>query len=448
MSEQNPPGTPAEGPDPFAELLKGLIDEPAPEQTDPAQPASEQPATSSADVPTVAFTPVESPAPEASPVEPTPAAAPADEPTVAFSPEPAPSDAEPAAPFPAPAAAVSEPIPAAGTPSSGLAPTVVLPGAVDPTAATTVLAGGGGGLPPSEPPRGGGFRDWDPRRKALFITLVSVAGLLLIALVILLVVLLGGGKAEPGPTPTRTGTSAPTPTPTRSATPTPTPTPTPTVKPAVQSFTVNSNTAVCADTGAGTNVTMHFAWTVVGNPTQIAIASGPAAMDAIANPFQNNLPATATDFQMPFGCANAQLTYSLTLAGADGQHYSGVVTVVRQVTPPPVPAPTLTSVSWSDGTDYVTCPSFDNGDMVAKDVTWASTPDNTTVEIWLATSDSGYPGSGGSFAKVVGNLGANGTYSVPIDCGTSGAESYFTVHVIASNISGSTDAYLDGRTAS
>jgi len=354
MSEQNPPGTPAEGPDPFAELLKGLIEEPTAEQpaaapapAEPVQPAAapapEQPATSSADLPTVAFTPFETPAVVPPSVEQSAVTAPPlEEPTVAFSPAPAAAFPEPTSAFPEPTAVLPEPIAASGTPSSGLAPTVVLPGAIDPTAATTVLAGGaGGGLPPSEPPKGGGFRDWDPRRKALFITLVSIAGVLLIALVILLIVLLGGNKGDQ-PTPTTSPTGTSTPTPTRSATPTPTPTPT--VKPAVQSFTVNSNTAVCADTGAGTNVTMHFAWTVVGNPTQIAIASAPNAIDAIANPFQNNLPATATDFQMPFGCSNAQLTYSLTIAGPDGQHYSGVVTVVRQYTPPaPVPTnPTIT----------------------------------------------------------------------------------------------------------
>lgn len=301
MSDQDPPGTPAEGPDPFAELLKGLQEEPTP--------------TAPADVPTVAFP---------MPGEPTPAFSAAEQPTVVF---------------PAP-----EPVPAAGTPSAGeVPPTVVLPGTFDPTAATTVLAGGGGaGLPPQEPPTGGGgFRDWDPRRKALFITLISAAGVLLIALVILLVVLLSpkGDGPGPDPDPSPSRSSTPTPTPTRSSSPTPTPTPA--VKPAVQSFTVNSNTAQCADTGAGTVVTMHFAWTVVG-ATQIAIGSGPAAIDAIANPFQNNLPETATDFQMPFACSNGQLTYTLTIAGPDGQHYSGVVSVVRQVTPP---APTNAQVT-------------------------------------------------------------------------------------------------------
>jgi len=331
MSEQHPPGTPAEGPDPFDELLKGLVEEPA-----APQPVAPEPSVpSSADVPTVAFTPVETPPVVPPSVEQSPVTAPPlEEPTVAFAP-PAASDA--------PTTAFPEPIPAAGTPSSGLAPTVVMPGSLDPTAATTVLAGGaGGGLPPSEPPSGGGFRDWDPRRKALFITLIAAAGVLLIALIVLLVVVLGGSGKDPGPTPSPTRTSAtPTPTPTRS-TATPAPTPTPTVKPAVQSFTANSNTAVCADTGAETNVTMRFSWNVVGNPTQIAIASAPNAIDAIANPFQNNLPATATDFQMPFACSNAQLTYSLTAAGPDGQHYSGVVTVVRQYTPPAPTNPTIT----------------------------------------------------------------------------------------------------------
>lgn len=343
MSDQNPPGTPAEGPDPFAELLKGL-------QEEPAAPAP-------ADVPTVAF-PV--------PGEPTPAYSAAEQPTVVF---------------PAP-----EPVPAAGTPSAGeVPPTVVLPGTFDPTAATTVLAGGGGaGLPPQEPPTGGGgFRDWDPRRKALFITLISAAGVLLIALVILLVVLLSpkGDGPGPDPDPSPSRSSTPTPTPTRSSSPTPTPTPA--VKPAVQSFTVNSNTAQCADTGAGTVVTMHFAWTVVG-ATQIAIGSGPAAIDAIANPFQNNLPDTATDFQMPFACSNAQLTYTLTIAGPDGQHYSGVVSVVRQVTPPPPPAPTNPTITQFtvERLDSNVCdPDNPTAPPIPRiKVTWA-TKDATAVDI-------------------------------------------------------------------
>jgi len=328
MSEQNPPGTPAEGPDPFAELLKGLVEEPTAEQSvPPAQPVPAQPATGSVDVPTVAFTPVEEPAVVRPAVEQSPVTSPPlQEPTAAFSPEAT--------------AALPEPIAASGTPSAGLPPTVVLPGTLDPTAATTVLAGGaGGGLPPSEPPRGGGFRDWDPRRKALFITLVSVAGVLLIALVVLLVVLLSGRGDEPTPTPTRTGTSAPTPTPTRTGTPTPTPTPTPTVKPAIQSFAASAPQVTCTDQTS--NVPVKLGWTVVGNPTQIAIASGPQIVDAIANPFQNGLPSTATDFQMQFSCANTQWAYTLTIQAPDGNKYSQVITITRNYTPPAPTNPTI-----------------------------------------------------------------------------------------------------------
>lgn len=389
MSDQNPPGTPAEGPDPFAELLKGLQEEPAP-------PAP-------ADVPTVAFP---------APAEPVPAfpAAP-DVPTVAFpvpgEPTPAYSAAEqPTVVFPAP-----EPVPAAGTPSAGeVPPTVVLPGTFDPTAATTVLAGGGGaGLPPQEPPTGGGgFRDWDPRRKALFITLISAAGVLLIALVILLVVLLSpkGDGPGPDPDPSPSRSSTPTPTPTRSSSPTPTPTPA--VKPAVQSFTVNSNTAQCADTGAGTVVTMHFAWTVVG-ATQIAIGSGPAAIDAIANPFQNNLPETATDFQMPFACSNGQLTYTLTISGPDGQHYSGVVSVVRQVTPPaPTPDPTITSFNVTYDSAFDACTS-DPASFVNPTFTWV-TANSTEVAIAVDRLTNAFDGA------YANGLPSSGNATMPFDC--------------------------------
>lgn len=361
MSAQNPPGTPADGPDPFAELLKGLIEEPteqaAAAPAEPAAPAAAQPpVTSSADVPTVAFTPFEAPvvlpSAEQSPVT----GPPLEDPTIAFAPVPAVDPTASAPAFPAPDSSLPEPIPAAGTPSAGLAPTVVLPGATDPTAATTVLAGGigGGGLPPGGPPRGGGFRDWDPRRKALFITLISIAGVLLIALVILLVVILGNRDADPTPTSSPTSTSAPTPTPTRTSTPTPTPTPT--VRPAVQAFTASSNTAVCPDTNAGTRVAVQLAWTVIGDAADIAIASAPSAIDAFTNPFQTNLPTTASGFEMPFACDSAQLTYSLTVAAKDGQRYSGAVTIVRQYTPPP-PAPNPTISSWSASPTTLVCPA-------------------------------------------------------------------------------------------
>ncbi|HWL02423.1 MAG TPA: hypothetical protein VNQ52_08645, partial [Microbacteriaceae bacterium] len=300
------------------------------------------------------------------------------------------------------------PIPAAGTPSSGLAPTVVMPGSLDPTAATTVLAGGaGGGLPPSEPPRGGGFRDWDPRRKALFITLIAAAGVLLIALIVLLVVVLGGSGKDPDPDPTPTRTSAtPTPTPTRS---TPTPTPTPTIKPAIQSFSVDTNTAVCADTAAGTTVMLHFAWTVVGPTTQIAIASGANAVDAIASPFQNNLPATETRFPMPFGCNNAQLTYSLTAAGPDGQHYSGVVTVVRQYTPPaPVPNPTISSFNVVYDAAFDTC-TTDPLSIANPTFNWA-TNNSTEVAIAVDHLASAFDG-----AYTTG-LPSTGSATMPFDC--------------------------------
>ncbi len=288
-----------------------------------------------------------------------------------------------------------------------LAPTVVLPGTqLDPTAATTVLGGGSGG-PPVEPPKGGGFSSWEPRRKALFIALMAVAGVLFIAIVVLLIVLITGSKPGPTPSPSPSPTVSPTVTPSPTKSPTPTPTPVPTAA-TITSFVADVTSFSCPNT---TQVnTVKLTW-VAPNAVVAAIAKGTAQVYALTTqPNWNGLaPQGALSVQLP--CSEpGTWVYTLTVAGTDNQKKSqtSTITVNAYTPPPPVAAPALTSVSWTDGTDYVLCPSFDDGDVVTKSVSWASTPSVNGVEVWLATSDSAYPGPSGTFVQAASGLPATG----------------------------------------
>jgi len=391
MSEQNPPGVPEGGPDPFDELLKGLREE----STEPAPaPAEAAPEVSSVDQPTVAFTPVDQTAPLAP-----------EEPTVAFAPQP-----EAANPVP-------EPVPPYVAP--GLPPTVALPGTFEPTAATSVLGGAGGGVPPEEPPSGGGgFKDWDPRRRTLFIVLVSLAGVLLIALVVALIAFaVNGNQPNPDPTGTRTTSpthsSTPTPTPSRSATPTPTPTPTAAPKPAVQSFAVTPTTAECSNGNAATKVTLHFSWNITGTTTDVVLAAN-------GNAVKNGLRPAETDYLLEFGCDSAQVTYTITAVAPDGQRYSGTpATVNRKLPDPPAPpaAPTVSSFDASPATaDCSASPS----PIVT--LTW-NTTNATSVAI------SGVPGT----------FAASGSTTTTYDC----AQEQITYTLTATGASGTSPATAD-----
>ena len=314
MSNDNPPPIGGE-PDPFAELLKGLAEEPPPQP--PTQPVAPVPNEPPAPIPAVPGRPSGPPSS-------------ADVPTVAM---------------PAPNAANAPNPPSGGEPPADI-PTVVLPGAYPaPTAATTVLPGGYDVPPPEQPGAGGGYGGWDPRRKALFWVLIGVAAALLVALVILLVMLFSPkGGAAPTSSPTRPAPSS-SPTPSRTPSSTPTPTPTATAAPAVQSFTVTTNTSdptIEACTDQSSTLTVKLAWTTIG-AKQVAIKGASGFTDALDSPDFNNLPATATNYEMPFPCSQPSWTYTLTMAGADGEHRSGVLTVTRQYNPPAPPTPTLDS---------------------------------------------------------------------------------------------------------
>lgn len=322
MSDDTPqPATPEL--DPFEQLLLGLSEPNPAEPAAPPAPAEPEHVEPAPVEPALAAPPAE-PVTELFP--PVPGAMP---PTVAYTPEPT-----------LPPTVAYTPVAAAQPPSQavpgwpladGDAETRLYPAA---TAATTVLPGAGGGEPPrrGDGPTGtGGFFS---NRKALLWVLIGAAGLLVIALAILFTVLaVGGGGSQSGPSasPTATGTPRPTPT----GTTTRTPSPTPTVPPAIQSFVADPMVVQCQN--ASSVATVKLSWSVVG-ATQVAVASSAGLSDAIDNPYQNNLGPVVEGFSIPFSCGNSTWAYTLTIAGADKQHRSSVITVTRL----PFPTPTLT----------------------------------------------------------------------------------------------------------
>ncbi len=65
-------------------------------------------------------------------------------------------------------------------------------------------------------------------------------------------------------------------------------------------------------------------------------------MDAINSPNANGLPPSASDYPGQYACGSPSLVFSLTVAGTDGQHNIQVITVSRELAPPPTPTPTPT----------------------------------------------------------------------------------------------------------
>jgi len=324
VSDDTPqPATPE--PDPFEQLLKGLA-EPAEPAAPPAAPAPPAPPAAPAQPETRLFPPVDADA-----LPPTVAMTPPTAPTVALPPAETPAAAAPHWP------AAEAPAPAASEPGWSLGdttgPTALFP-AAGATAATTVLpggAGGGGGEPPRGTGQGGPFGN----RRVLLWILGGVAGLLVIALAVLLTILaMNGSGASPAPTQSPTGTNA---RPTPSKTATRTPSPTPTVTPGIKSFVADPMVVSCESTTAVVNV--KLSWATVG-ATQIAVASAADMTDALDHPYQNNLGPVVEGFSIPFACGNEKLVYTLTIAGADKEHRSSVVTVTRLPIPTPTPTPT------------------------------------------------------------------------------------------------------------
>lgn len=367
MSDDTPqPSTPE--PDPFEQLLMGIgSDEPATPAADPVTP--------------------EDPTEPAQLTTPEPSM-PQTEPTLEYGHGPAePAPTAPTVVFPGAAAAdLPQPAPAQQPPSQA-APgwslgTDAGGAAAGATAATTILPGGVGGPPPGGPTRPTGSGPFG-NRKVLMWVLAGVAALLVIALAVLITVLaMNAGAGEPKPTGTPTATTSSTPRPTASRTPTPTPT----VMPAIKSFVADPMVVQCANASAVANVSLG--WSTVGT-TQVAVASAAGLVDAIDNPYQNNLAETVESFSIPYACGNASWAYTLTIAGADGEHRSQVVTVTRLPfpSPTPPPAPPAPTASLSANPTVVTCVE---GESAPKfNLEWTST-NGTSASINGPGENAGY----------------------------------------------------------
>ncbi len=424
MSNDVPPTTPGSPePDPFAELLKGLINEPA--APEPAPPAAPIDPTPPFPAPEPALPPTEAmPMPDLRPTTFPPTApggaAPSQElpPTVAYQPPQ----------FPPPAATT----PPATTPSTAYPPTPPTSSTVayqpsDYEQPTEILGGFGGGLPPTASTTAWSLAAEDQpeppgtRRKVLIGILIGVAALLVIAIAILLTVLAIGPKGAPMPGPSTSGSHTPSSSPTAldstSASPTPadTPssTPTPTVTPAITSFSANTTTASCPD--ASSTVQITLSWQVVG-ATETAVASAATAVDATKQPYQADLDPVMSGFPIPYACSNAAWVYTLTTLGEDNVARSASITVTRQLPAPPPPPTNAAITSFTAATATGTWASIctDPSAPSQADVTftWSAT-DATSVAIGLSPT-----GGDALDAPYQSGLAASGSLTIPINCGS------------------------------
>lgn len=133
--------------------------------------------------------------------------------------------------------------------------------------------------------------DFDEQRRPsrLMIALLTVGGLLLVAVLVLLMVALAGSGAStptaaptPSATPSSTTTTTPTPTPTPSATEAPTPPPSP-----IRDFASSTTEVNCTAGGA---VPLTFTWDTAG--TTVSFGIGTEIADA--EPYETGLSPVGT----------------------------------------------------------------------------------------------------------------------------------------------------------
>lgn len=315
-------------------------------------------------------------------------------------------------------------------PHDPTAPTEVF---VAPPAATEVFAAPTEVYAAAPPPQA------EPKRSKLPFILLGVLGaLLLISVGLIVGLLLSGGNDQPAAVPT----------PTVSETPEPEPEPEPAPLAVITSFTVTPTIVDCVNESAGTTAAVTLSWTVT-DAEKVALARGTEPVDALEDAAGQEVDAEQTDFGgVLFDCTLSAQVYSLTAENIDGDKVTESVTVDRNLLPPPVAAPHISEVAWTNGFDYVICASFDNGLTEEKGVKWASSPGVNSVTLFLAQDDSGYPTASSHFTQVASGLPANGSYPVNINCGTSGYSTYFAVKVVAQNQSGRAEKLIAGNTAS
>ena len=325
MSNDVPPSAPGSPePDPFAELLRGLINEPASDGSASSAAEPELP-------PTEALPSAELPPTEAMPaVQPPSTTFP---PTAAFPPD---------ATFPP--TGVTEPTAATRV----FQPAMAYPQAEAAPGEPTEILGGLGGLagfghvPPDDP----ATASWslgdeeraplDARRKVLVGILIAVAAVLVVAIAVLVTILaIGNGSGAPVASHSSSHAPSLSPDPSETASESPSPSATPAEPLAIASFAAAAATVQCPYDRSGAQQVV-LDWSVTG-AANVAVASAATEVDATQQPYESNLDPEVTGFAMPYVCTNAKWTYTLTITGEDGTTQSQAILITAEYAAPPQP---------------------------------------------------------------------------------------------------------------
>ncbi|WP_242085959.1 ABC transporter ATP-binding protein [Microbacterium lacticum] len=94
----------------------------------------------------------------------------------------------------------------------------------------------------------------------------------------------------------------------------------------ISSFATGTPVAQCASPEGQIPVSLNWD---VRDAKLIALAAGPAQVDAIDQPMQTTLAGLGIDHVVAFSCADASTVYTLTAEGTDGSRSSSTVTVTR-----------------------------------------------------------------------------------------------------------------------
>lgn len=126
--------------------------------------------------------------------------------------------------------------------------------------------------------------------------------------------------------------------------------------PVISSFAAAENTVVCESTEGEASV--QLSWEV-GEATRVAVAAGPAEVDAIDHPLQSDLPVVASEHPVPFPCDAESQVYTLTAEQADGDRVSSIVTLTRELAPAPQPEPAPQQPSQPQSPEPAPAPTTD-----------------------------------------------------------------------------------------
>jgi hypothetical protein len=96
------------------------------------------------------------------------------------------------------------------------------------------------------------------------------------------------------------------------------------------------------------------------------------------------------------------------------------------------------------GSDYVRCPDRTSNHVVVKDFSWTAR-DASTVDLSVAMTDHDAQATEG-YVMVASGLSPWGVAGVPINCGSSGLATFYTIKIVATNAAGSAAAHMWGGT--